>query len=117
MLATVAAVDSASTVIKKYRVFIYSEAEPHVMYAIYKQTLTLCVLQYLFELRISPLPFRKQMHGTLGTTELMLNGVLFCNGSFFFGSDKPLGEQGNGLAILSSLLALMLLVANSTNTK
>ena len=28
---------------KKYSVFIYSEAEPHAMYAIYKQTLTLCV--------------------------------------------------------------------------
>ena len=47
MLATVAATDSASTVRKKYSVFIYSEAEPHAMYAIYKQTLTLCVLQYL----------------------------------------------------------------------
>ena len=46
MLATVAAADSASTVRKKYSVFIYSEAEPHAMYAIYKQTLTLCVLQY-----------------------------------------------------------------------
>ena len=45
MLATVAAADSASTVRKKYSVFIYSEAEPHAMYAIYKQTLTLCVLQ------------------------------------------------------------------------
>ena len=47
MLATAAAADSASTVRKKYSVFIYSEAEPHAMYAIYKQTLTLCVLQYL----------------------------------------------------------------------
>ena len=47
MLATVAAADSASTVRKKYSVFIYSEAEPHAMFAIYKQTLTLCVLQYL----------------------------------------------------------------------
>ena len=36
MLATVAAADSASTVRKKYSVFIYSEAEPHAMYAIYK---------------------------------------------------------------------------------
>ena len=45
MLAMVAAADSASTVRKKYSVFIYSEAEPHAMYAIYKQTLTLCVLQ------------------------------------------------------------------------
>ena len=41
MLATVAAVDSASTVRKKYRVFMYSEAEPHAMYAIYTHTLTL----------------------------------------------------------------------------
>ena len=48
MLATVAAADSASTVRKKYSVFIYSEAEPHAMYAIYKQTLTLCVLQYIY---------------------------------------------------------------------
>ena len=47
MLATVAAADSASTVRKKYSVFIYSKAEPHAMYAIYKQTLTLCVLQYI----------------------------------------------------------------------
>ena len=46
MLATVAAADSASTVRKKYSVFIYSEAEPHAMYAIYKQALILCVLQY-----------------------------------------------------------------------
>ena len=48
MLATVAAADSASTVRKKYSVFIYSEAEPHAMYAIYKQTRTLCVLQYIY---------------------------------------------------------------------
>ena len=46
MLATVAAADSASPVRKKFSVFIYSEAEPHAKYAIYKQTLTLCVLQY-----------------------------------------------------------------------
>ena len=46
MLATVTAPDSTSTVRKKYSVFIYSEAEPHAMYAIYKQTLKLCVLQY-----------------------------------------------------------------------
>ena len=46
MLAMVAAADSASTVRKKYSIFMYSEAEPHAMYAIYKQTLTLCVLQY-----------------------------------------------------------------------
>ena len=49
MLATVAAADSASTVRKKYSVSIYSEAEPHAMYAIYKQTCTLCVLQYIFQ--------------------------------------------------------------------
>ena len=47
MLATVAAAVSASTVRKKYSAFIYSEAEPHAIYAIYKQTGTLCVLQYL----------------------------------------------------------------------
>ena len=46
MLATVAAADSASAVRKRYSVFIYSEAEPYAMYAIYKQTCTLCVLQY-----------------------------------------------------------------------
>ena len=49
MLATVAAADSASTVRKKYSVFIYSEAEPHAIYAIYKQTLTLCVLRYIIK--------------------------------------------------------------------
>ena len=48
MLATVAAADSASTVRKKYSVSIYTEAEPHAMYAIYKQTHTLCVLQYVY---------------------------------------------------------------------
>ena len=47
MLATVAAADSASTVRKKYSIFIYNETEPHAMYAIYKQKLTLCVLQYV----------------------------------------------------------------------
>ena len=36
-----------STVGKKDSVFIYSEAEPLTMYAIYKHTRTLCVLQYL----------------------------------------------------------------------
>ena len=46
MLATVAAADSASTVREKYSVFIYSEAETHNMYTIYKQMRTLCVLQY-----------------------------------------------------------------------
>ena len=45
MLAKVAAADSASAVRKEYSVFIYSEAEPHAMYATYKQTRTLCVLQ------------------------------------------------------------------------
>ena len=44
--ATVAAADSASTVRKKYSVSIYSKAEPHAMYAVYKQTRKLCVLQY-----------------------------------------------------------------------
>ena len=48
MLATVAAADSASTVRKKYSVFIYSVAEPHAMYAKYKQMLTLRVLQYTY---------------------------------------------------------------------
>ena len=46
MFATVAAADSAKVKKKKYSVFIYSEAEPHTMYAIYKQTRKLCVLQY-----------------------------------------------------------------------
>ena len=46
MLATTVAADSASTVRKKYSVFIYSEAESHAMCTIYKQTSTLCVLQY-----------------------------------------------------------------------
>ena len=47
MLATVAAANSAQVQKKKYSTFIYSEAEPHAMYAIYKQTCILCVLQYL----------------------------------------------------------------------
>ena len=47
MLAMVAAADSASTVRKQYSIFIYSKTEPHDLYAIYKQTLTLCVLQYI----------------------------------------------------------------------
>ena len=34
MLVTVAAADSASTVRKKYNVFINSEGESHAMYAI-----------------------------------------------------------------------------------
>ena len=46
MLATIVAADSASTVIKKYIVFIYSEAEPHAKYAIYKHTRKFRVLQY-----------------------------------------------------------------------
>ena len=46
MLAKIAAADSASTVIKKYSVFIYSEAEPHAEYAIYKHTRKFRVLQY-----------------------------------------------------------------------
>ena len=46
MLATVAAANIKKVQIKKNKVFIYSEAEPHAMYAIYKQTRTLCVLQY-----------------------------------------------------------------------
>ena len=46
MLATIAAADSASTVIKKYSIFIYSEAEPHAKYAIYKHTRKFRVLQY-----------------------------------------------------------------------
>ena len=46
MLATVAAADSASTVRKKYSVFIYSETEPQAMYAINKQT-RICVCIYI----------------------------------------------------------------------
>ena len=52
MLPTVAGADSASTVRKKYSVFVYSVAEPHAMYAIYKQTLTLCVLQYVSDITL-----------------------------------------------------------------
>ena len=48
MLAKIAAADSASTVIKKYSVFIYSEAEPHAKYAIYKHTRKFRVLQYMY---------------------------------------------------------------------
>ena len=39
MLATVVGADSAKVQEKKYRGFIYSEAEPYAMYAIYKQTI------------------------------------------------------------------------------
>ena len=46
MLETVAATESAKVQKIKYRVFIFSEVEPHAMYALYKQTRTLCVLQY-----------------------------------------------------------------------
>ena len=46
MLAMVAAADSAKVQKKNYSVFIYNEMEPHAMYAIYKQTHKLCVLQY-----------------------------------------------------------------------
>ena len=80
MLATVAAADSASTVRKKYSVFIYSEAEPHAMYAIYKQTLTLCVLQYALvtniEMQIMPRPLsnlllrRKELNSKLRWSKL-----------------------------------------------
>ena len=53
MLATVATADSASTVREKYSVFIYSEAEPHAMYAIHKQTRKLCVRQYTYYVQIA----------------------------------------------------------------
>ena len=46
MLVTVAAANLKKVQIKKYSVFIYSEAKPHAKYAIHKQTRTLCVLQY-----------------------------------------------------------------------
>ena len=49
MLATIAAADSASTVIKKYSVFIYSEAEPHAKYAIYKHTRNFVFYSIAFE--------------------------------------------------------------------
>ena len=54
MLATIAAADSASTVREKYSVFMYSEAEPRAMYAIYKQTRKLCVLQYIDIYTVKP---------------------------------------------------------------
>ena len=47
MLAIVAAANIKKVQIKKDSVFIYSEGEPHAMYAIYKPTRKLCVLQYL----------------------------------------------------------------------
>ena len=51
MLATVAAADSASTVRKNYNVFKYlvkrNTCYVH-LYAIYTQTRTLCVLQYVY---------------------------------------------------------------------
>ena len=47
MLATVAAANIKKVQIKEYRFFIYSEEEPHTMYAIHKQTCKLCVLPVL----------------------------------------------------------------------
>ena len=43
MLAKVAVADSARTVRKKYSIFIYSEAEPHAMYAVYINRCVHCV--------------------------------------------------------------------------
>ena len=51
MLATVATANIKKVQIKKYSVFIYSEEEPHAMYAIYKQTRTLCIQQYVKNLQ------------------------------------------------------------------
>ena len=48
MLATVAAAYSANTVRKKYSVFLYSEAEPHAMHSIYKQTRIVCSTVFTF---------------------------------------------------------------------
>ena len=47
MLATIAAANSASTVRKKYSVFIYSEAEPDAMYAIHINRRVHCVFYSL----------------------------------------------------------------------
>ena len=60
MLAKIAAADSASTVIKKYSVFIYSEAEPHAKYAIYKHTRKFRVLQYLILITNGPKGYLNQ---------------------------------------------------------
>ena len=59
--------------IKKFSVFIYSEAEPHAMYAIYKQTRKLCVLQYLFNIsNIYETVLRDLFLETLPTTLLRI---------------------------------------------
>ena len=68
MLAPVADADRPNTVRKKYSVSLYSEAEPHAMYAMYKQTRTLSVLQYrdlLTYLTISPRKARYAIAGIL----------------------------------------------------
>ena len=52
MLATVAAANIKKVQIKKYSNFIYSEAEPHTIYALYKQMRKLCVLQYLIRIQL-----------------------------------------------------------------
>ena len=55
MLVTVATADSASTIRKKYSVFIYSEAEPHAMYAIYiyiyTDAYTVCSTVYMIMMK------------------------------------------------------------------
>ena len=50
MLVTIAAANIKKVQIKKYSVFINSEAEPHAMYSKYERTRTLCVLQYSYSL-------------------------------------------------------------------
>ena len=79
MLAKIAAADSASTVIKKYSVFIYSEAEPHAKYAIYKHTRKFRVLQYMNEKILFRLGFIR---------------VGFIQDVFLFFDALPSGRQG-----------------------
>ena len=69
MLATVAAADSANTVRKKYSVFIYSEAEPHAMYAIYKKRQH-CVFYSIWIIQIRFKQANKGIQSTLGKHSL-----------------------------------------------
>ena len=50
MLATVAAANIKKVQIKKYSVFIHSEAQPHAMYAVYVNRRVHCVY-YIMHIR------------------------------------------------------------------
>ena len=91
---------------KKYSVFIYSEAEPHAMYAIYKQMHTLCVLQYLIP-ALHTCGWREHPHGvpaSLVQDDLLCQLAIACLLSL-----PPLELLLQHLVSLPSLLLLDLL--------